>query len=93
MKITLRPTTQFHQIAVAEEGDRPYARLWRGWTENGEPIQALIFGIACEDKNSADALRLVTDAQTVGKNWPEVFPPCVIAHRVTPVPEKQKEIN
>ena len=93
MKISLRPTTQFHQIAVAEEGDRPYARLWQGVTENGEHIQALVFGIACEDKNSVDAMHLVDDAKPLGKHRPEVFPPCVIARRVTPTPAGKKAIN
>ena len=93
MRITLSPTTQFHQIVPQEEGDRPYARLWQGYTQNGEKVQALIFGVAFEDESSADAALLLNGARKLDTNRREMFPPCVIAPRFKGLATKPEEIN
>lgn len=48
MEIKLRPTNRMHQIRPENAGDLCYARLWIGTTENGETVQALIFGLALD---------------------------------------------
>ena len=93
MRIKLSPTTQFHQIVPQEEGDRPYARLWQGYTQNGEKVQALIFGVAFEEEQSADAALLLDDARKLDTNRREMFPPCVLAPRFKGLATKPKEIN
>lgn len=93
MRIILSPTTQFHQIVPQEEGDRPYARLWQGYTQNGEKVQALIFGVAFEEEQSADAALLVNGARKLDTNRREMFPPCVLAPRIQGLATKPEEIN
>ena len=93
MRIKLSPTTQFHQIVPQEEGDRPYARLWQGYTQNGEKVQALIFGVACEDEQSADAPLLLHDARKLDRSRREIFPPCVLVPRFPGLVTDPKEIN
>jgi hypothetical protein len=93
MKITLRPTTQFHQIAVAEPGDRPYARLWTGYTATGDVVQALIFGIALQDPENCESIDLVSDAEAPGPHIKELFPICIIASRAPGLPAAKEDIN
>ena len=93
MIIILSPTTQFHQIVPQEEGDSPYARLWQGYTQNGEKVQALIFGVAFEEEQSADAALLLDDARKLDTNRREMFPPCVLAPRFKGLATKPEEIN
>ena len=93
MRIKLSPTTQFHRFVPQEEGDRPYARLWQGYTQNGEKVQALIFGVGFEDEQSEDAALLLNDARKLDTDRREMFPPCVLAPRFKGLATKPKEIN
>jgi hypothetical protein len=48
MEIKLKPTNRLHLVKPAKAGNLCYARLWIGTMENGDPVQALIFGLALE---------------------------------------------
>jgi hypothetical protein len=82
MEITLGPTTSMHQIKIANPDDLPYARLWIGVTEEGYPVQALIFGCAFFDGHGTTQAEIELVAVELPDEIPKAWPPIVVAPRV-----------
>jgi len=82
MEITLAPTTSLHQIRTLNLGDAPYARLWIGLTEDGQPVQALIFGVAFIDGYGNHPAQVDLMAVELPPEIPNAYPPIVIAPRI-----------